>query len=459
MKRRIFISTGEVSGDLQGSLLIAALQRHLQSQQSQSQQSQSQASPSDRVLAHNSELAPEQKSEPALDQAPNQAPDQALEKPAEPTSNNPIAPNLDLDIVALGGDRMAAAGATLVGNTTGLGSVGLLEALSYIWPSWRIQQRAKAYLKENPPDLVILIDYMGPNLTLGRFLRRSIPQVPILYYIAPQEWVWSFGKSRSSAIADLPNEILAIFPAEAQYYQNLGATVRWMGHPLIDAIDPPQADDRAAARAQLGIAPDQTTIVLLPASRTQELQYLLPVMLEAAQILQTQLPKAQFWIPVSQPAFVEPLTTALKAAGLTAQLWQGDNAQLFTAADLAITKSGTVNLELALYQVPQVVIYRISAFSAWILRHVLRFSIPFASPPNLILNREIVPELLQDAATSDRIAQAALTLLQDPQRRHQVLTDYQTLRSTLGEPGVCDRVAQAVWDYLVPDDNGSIEMP
>ncbi len=388
MNYRVLISTGEVSGDLQGSRLITALRSQAQRR------------------------------------------------------------SLDLEILALGGDRMAAAGATLVGHTTGLGSVGIVEALAYLWPSWQIQQRAKAIIRHDPPDLVVLIDYMGPNLSLARFLRRVLPQIPLLYYIAPQEWVWSFGKSRSSAIADLPDEILAIFPGEAQYYGDLGAKVRWMGHPLLDTVA--QRPDRTTAREQLGIPPEQTTIALLPASRTQELKYLLPVMLEAAQHIQAQIPTAHFWVPVSQPAFAAPLQAALDRCPLAATLWHGDNALLFAAADLALTKSGTVNLELALQQVPQVVLYRVSAFTAWIAQHILRFSIPFASPPNLVLNRMVVPELLQEEATGDRIAQEALDLLQNPQRRSQVLADYQTLRSALGEPGVCDRVAQVILDSLHP---------
>lgn len=386
MKYRVFISTGEVSGDLQGARLVTALRAEAQRR------------------------------------------------------------SLDLEILALGGDRMAAAGATLVDNTTALGSVGILEALAYLWPSWKIQQRAKALIRQNPPDVVVLIDYMGPNLSLGRFLRRLLPQTPLLYYIAPQEWVWSFGQSRSSAIADLPDEILAIFLEEAQYYQDLGAKVRWMGHPLLDTVA--QRPDRATAREQLGIPPTQTTIALLPASRTQELKYLLPVMLEAAQHIQAQIPTAHFWVPVSQPAFAAPLKAALDRCPIAATVWHGNNALLFAAADLAITKSGTVNLELALQQVPQVVIYRVSAFTAWIAQHVLRFSIPFASPPNLVLNREVVPEFIQDAATPDRISQAALAILQDPQCHSQMMADYQALQAALGEPGVCDRVAQVILDSL-----------
>lgn len=383
---RIFISTGEVSGDLQGGLLVQALQRRAE------------------------------------------------------------ALGLPLEIPALGGDRMAAAGATLVGNTMGLGSVGLVESLSFVVPSWQVHQRAKAYLRRHPPDLVILIDYMGPNLSLGRFVRRYLPGVPLVYYIAPQEWVWTWGKSNTSAIAQIPQEILAIFPDEAHYYEKQGARVTWVGHPLLDRLD--TYPDRATARAHLGLDPHTPLVALLPASRFQELTYLLPVLCQAAQRIQAAIPQVQFYIPLSQAAFQEPLQRAIADYGLQAQVWPGDSQWVMAAADVALTKSGTVNLELALQNIPQVVIYRLSPITAWIARHVLRFSIPFAAPPNLVLHRAAVPELLQDAATGEAIATAALDLLTNSQRRGQMLSDYQELRSALGAPGVCDRVAAHLLAYL-----------
>ena len=128
---KIFISTGEVSGDLQGSLLIAALKRHA------------------------------------------------------------VAAGLELEIIGLGGPRMAEAGATILGDTVGIGSMGLIESVPYIWPTIKVQEKAKKYLKNFPPDAVVLIDYLTPNLGIGSYIRRCLPNLPVVWYIAPQEWVWS----------------------------------------------------------------------------------------------------------------------------------------------------------------------------------------------------------------------------------------------------------------------------
>lgn len=379
---RIFISTGEVSGDLQGALLIEALKRQA------------------------------------------------------------VAAGLDLEIVALGGDKMAEAGATILGNTSSIGSMGLLEALPYVLPTLVVQRQALTYLKQNPPDVVVLIDYMGPNLGIGTYMQQNFSQVPVVYYIAPQDWVWSESLRNTSRIVGFTNKLLAIFPEEARYFSNNGANVTWVGHPLIDRMQ--DAPSRQAARAKLDITPEQTAIALLPASRRQEIKYLLPIIFQAAQTIQAKLPTAHFWIPLSLEAYRQPIEEAVKSYGLRATVVSGQQKEIFAAADFAITKSGTVNLELALLNVPQVVVYRLSPITAWIARKTLKGSIPFASPVNLVQMKSIVPELLQEEATPENIIQASMEILVNPERREQMLADYQQMRQCLGELGVCDRAAQEI---------------
>ena len=404
--KTVFISTGEVSGDLQGALLIHALKRQAK------------------------------------------------------------VTGIELEIVALGGDKMLAAGATLLGNTTGIGSVGLLEPLPFILPTLQIQRRAKQYLRQHPPDLVVLIDYMGPNLSIGNFIRRQFPQVPIVYYIAPQDWVWSARSimpRNTMTIVEMTDQLLAVFPEEARYFEKQGASVSWVGHPLVDRMQ--SSPTREEARAILGIEPEQIAIALVPASRRQELKYMMPVAFEAARQIQSklleheawgmeqgktlsdyQLPTPDspiFWIPLSLEAYRPDIEAAIKRYGLRATLISGQTTEVLAAADLAITKSGTVNLELALLNVPQVVFYRVSLVTAWIAR-LLKFSIPFMSPPNLVVMRSIVPELLQEQATTENIVKESLELLFNPDRRQQTLTDYQEMRQLLGEVGVCDRAAREI---------------
>lgn len=387
-KKTIFISTGEVSGDLQGSLLIDALKRQ----------------------AH--------------------------------------VTGLELEIVALGGERMAKAGATLLGDTTAIGSMGLVESLPFVLPTLEIQRRAKQYLRQNPPDVAVLIDYMGPNLSIGSFICRQLPDVPVVYYIAPQDWVWSARSivpRDTMTIVEMTDKLLAVFPEEARYFEKKGATVTWVGHPLVDRMQ--SAPSREAARRTLGIAPEQKAIALVPASRRQELKYLMPIVFEAAKQIQSKLLDNQqaplFWIPLSLEVYRPAIETAIQHYGLNAKLIAGQTQEVLAAADLAITKSGTVNLELALLNVPQVVLYKVSKFTYGI-GQLLKFSISFMSPPNLVVMREIVPELLQEQATVENIVKESMELLLNTQRRQQTLKDYQEMRQLLGEVGVCDRAAKEI---------------
>ena len=374
---RLLISTGEASGDLQGALLIEALYRQANQQ------------------------------------------------------------NLHLEILALGGDRMAAAGATLVGNTSRIGAVGILEQIPFVLPTLKLQRRLKQLLAQNPPDEVVLIDYMGPNLSVGKAVQQAYPEVPIVYYIAPQQWVWSAFASETRQIVGVCDRLLAIFPAEATYYEKKGARVSWVGHPLVDRI--PEPPDKQAARQRLNLAANASVVTLLPASRYQELKYVVPTMFQAAQQIQAHLPQVQFLVAVSLDAFRPALQQAIDRYGLRARLVDGKATDAIAAADLAIAKSGTVNLETALMNVPQVVMYRLNPLTAWVAQHILKYSAAFISPVNLMEMRRIVPEFVQWEATPHAIAQTALSLLLDSSKRQQMLADYQIMRRSLGEPGVCDR--------------------
>lgn len=395
-KKTIFISTGEVSGDLQGSLLIEALKRQA------------------------------------------------------------AVIGIELEIVALGGSRMEKAGARLLDNTTAIGSMGLVESLPFVIPTLKIQRRAKQYLRENLPDVVVLIDYMGPNLSIGSFMQHQLPQVPVVYYIAPQDWVWSASAllpRHTEAVVEMTDKLLAVFPEEARYFEKQGASVSWVGHPLVDRMQ--SSPNREEARSKLGIGKEEKAIALVPASRRQELKYLMPIVFEAAQQIQSKLLDNQqtflFWIPLALEVYRPTIEAAIKEYGLKAKLIAGQTQEVLAAADLAITKSGTVNLELALLNVPQVVLYRVSKFTYWI-GQLLKFSIPFMSPPNLVVMREIVPELLQEKATAANIVQESMELLLNPERREQTLRDYQEMRSLLGEVGVCDRAAKEILEVVMPAD-------
>ncbi|MEM8832638.1 MAG: lipid-A-disaccharide synthase, partial [Cyanobacteria bacterium P01_G01_bin.19] len=248
-------------------------------------------------------------------------------------------------------------------------------------------------------------------------------------------------------ITQVVDKLLAIFPQEAKYFRDKNLDVTWVGHPLLDRLE--QAPDRSQARQNLDIQPEEKIVTLLPASRQQEIKYLLPVMCQAAQQIARTLPEVKFIIPVSLPGYREAIEAAVNEYNLPAIILDGkETLEAIAAADLAISKSGTVNLEVALLNVPQVVIYRINPITAWIGRK-LGFSVPLMSPPNLIVEQKIVPEFQQEEVTAENISTEALEILNSDERKEQIIADYQKMRSLLGEVGVCDRTATEIIDLAL----------
>ncbi len=388
---KLLISTGEVSGDLQGSLLIKALK------------------------------------------------DNAKQR------------KIKLEINALGGERMREAGAQLISNTSSIGAIGFLEAIPYILPTLNAQSKIDDYLRLSPPDAVVLIDYMGPNIRLGLKVKKAFPNIPIIYYIAPQEWAWRLGDSGTTDLINFTDKILAIFEEEAKFYANKGGNVKFVGHPMLDFYR--NIPSKEESLNKIGVTSDKKLLLIIPASRKQELKYILPTLLKAAKFLQQKDPSIIVLIPSSLKEFDAILNQSLKEHALVGKVIpsnQVDNIKpfLFSVAHLALAKSGTINMELALNSVPQIVGYKVSRFTAFFARYLLRFNVKYISPVNLLLNKMLVPEFIQDDFNAEKIYNSALKILEDGPKRQDIILGYKTLKDKLGKPGVTDRASKDILDLL-----------
>ncbi len=389
---KLLISTGEVSGDLQGSLLINALKTNAEKRK------------------------------------------------------------IELEIIALGGERMKEAGAQLISNTSSIGAIGFLEALPYVLPTLNAQSKIEDYLSFSPPDAVVLIDYMGPNIRLGLKVKKKFPNIPIIYYIAPQEWAWRLGDSGTTDLISFTDKILAIFEEEAKFYSNKGGNVKFVGHPMLDFYR--NIPTREESFKRIGLKTDQKLLLLIPASRKQELKYILPPLLKAAKLLQEKDPSITVLIPSGLEQFDEILKKSLKEYGLSGRIISSNEVDdlkpfLFSSAHLALAKSGTINMELALNSVPQIVGYKVSRVTAFFARYLLRFNVEYISPVNLLLNKMLIPEFIQEDFTAERIFNAALKILEDDSTKQDIILGYQRLKEKLGKPGVTDRASKDILDLLV----------
>ena len=389
---KLLISTGEVSGDLQGSLLIKALKTNAEKRK------------------------------------------------------------IELEIIALGGERMREAGAQLISNTSSIGAIGFLEALPYVLPTLNAQSKIDNYLSSSPPDAVVLIDYMGPNIRLGLKVKKKFPNIPIIYYIAPQEWAWRLGDSGTTDLISFTDKILAIFEEEAKFYSNKGGNVKFVGHPMLDFYR--NIPTKEESLKKIGLNSDQKLLLIIPASRKQELKYILPTLLKAAKLLQEKDPSITVLIPSGLNEFDELLNNSLKEYGVTGRIILSNEVDglkpfLFSAAHLALAKSGTINMELALNSVPQIVGYKVSRVTAFFARYLLRFNVKYISPVNLLLNKMLIPEFVQEDFKAEKIFNAALKILEDNSTKEDIMIGYERLKDKLGKPGVTDRASKDILDLLV----------
>ena len=341
-----------------------------------------------------------------------------------------------------GGARVAAVGGPLLQGEADefledLAShaiAGFWEPVAKVGFLVRLGLRLKRFLQERRPTVLVCIDYYGFNRRVLSLARDA--GVPAYYFISPQ--VWASRPGRVAVLKRLVRRMLVIFPFEERLYRDAGVPCTFVGHPLLDLI--PAPPDQAALKPPL-------TIGLLPGSRAAEVQRHLPVFLEAFQRLQGSFPQSRAVVFASPHL---PDSAYAAAAGI-AELVREPGYVRRAALDLALSSSGTATLENALLGVPMVVVYKMSWPTYAVARALIR--VKHISMVNILADRSLVPELIQDEATPQRVAQAARALLEDPGRYARLRQDLLALRRVLGEPGASRRAAQEIlssWREEVP---------
>ena len=348
--------------------------------------------------------------------------------------------NLDpqIELLGMGGSHMRSAGVDIVYDIADIGVMGFVEILRNLPRFFRLREYLSHVMDERRPDVILLIDYGGFNMALASVAKKK--NIPVVYYICPKAWVW--GKWRAKAIAGWVNKVAAIFPFEAEIYRQAGASVEFVGHPLLDIVQ--STMDRQEAYRFFGADPQRPLLLLLPGSRYQEVESLLELMLASARKVQEQIPDCQFFLPVAPTIPLERIESVVKASGVSVIFTRNSTYNLMQIADCAIAASGTVTLEAALMELPSVIVYRVKTATYWLIRLVANVS--HVGLPNIVSGRRILPELIQDEATSANVSQAALRLLQDPAVRQQTRSDIKQVRINLGQPGAVLRVAKIVLD-------------
>jgi lipid-A-disaccharide synthase len=342
------------------------------------------------------------------------------------------------DVFGFGGERLAAAGGELIGDYRGYSVTGITEVVRQLPRTYAMYRRLVAAARERRPDVLVAIDFPDFNLRLGAALHGL--GIPVVYYVSPQLWAWRPG--RLGTMRRFVRKVLVIFPFEERIYRDAGVPVEFVGHPLVDLLAP--HEPRQAFLGGLGLDPAAPTVALLPGSRVNEVHRLLPVLCEAAGLVAARLPAAQFTLaraPGLDDHLFAPLEAA-RASGLRLAVVTSRTDAVLSSADMVLTASGTATVQTALHGTPMVVVYKLSPLT---YRLGIRFvRVDTYGMVNLVAGERIVPELIQNDCTPERVAAAALDVLASPARAAAVRAALGRVREKLGAPGASRRAAAAV---------------
>ena len=315
------------------------------------------------------------------------------------------------ECAGIAGDRMIAAGATAWWHVRELSVRGYVEVLRELPRLVRLRAALRARLLAERPAVVVGVDSPDFNLRLEMQLRAA--GVPTVHYVSPSIWAWR--PKRIEKIRRAADRVLLVFPFEQRIYDAAGIAATFVGHPLASSI--PAQPDAAEARRRLGLPLEDPVVALLPGSRRAEVEHIGPHFVGAAARMLAREPRLRFVLPVADGRLRGLLDPALAAAGAAAErisVFDGRSHECLEAADGVLVASGTATLEAALFGKPMVIAYRMPAASYWIMSRM--GTLTFVGLPNILAGESLVPELLQDAATAERLAGTLLDLLNDGSR-------------------------------------------
>lgn len=346
--------------------------------------------------------------------------------------------NNDLHFCGIGGDALRAAGVEIIQNASTLAVVGITEVFSKVFSLIKGMAGAKRLLKSLKPGLLILIDFPDFNLKVAAAAKKL--GIPVLYYISPQVWAWR--KGRVKKIKELVNHLAVILPFEEDFFRKHGIPVSYVGHPLLDGD---------LSTVKLNQQEDTTRVIgLLPGSRDSEIARHLPVMLEAASLIAKKINRIRIAVslaPTVEREYVEKIIGKHRAYDY--DIISGGADQILKKCSLVVAASGTVTLEAAIAGIPMVIIYKVSPVSYRLGKAMIK--VPNICLVNLIAGREIVPELIQERATPENIADEVLKVLGDHGKIELMKKELVEVRNLLGGSGASKRVADIAISMLTEE--------
>jgi len=346
----------------------------------------------------------------------------------------------NIEFMGIGGEKMEEAGVEIRDKTVHMGTVGIMEGVKYYPSFWKIKTKLSKTLKEEHPDLVILVDSRDFNLRVARLAKKL--GISTLYYIAPPIWAWKDWQTKR--ISRDIDRIIAIFSFEAEAYKRAGAKVSFVGYPLVDLARPSMSKEEALRKFNL--TAKRLIVGLLPGSRKHEIVKLLPLILKVAAKLEEEFKGIQFLLAEASPVFHREITRIVAGTDIPLKIISHSTYDLMNVSDLLITTSGTATLEATLLGTPMIVIYKTS-FSTWLIGQIL-IKLPYVALPNIIAKEEIVPELIGFELNEKRLNNVALELLHNKEKLEKIRVRLKRVAEELGRPGAIERAAKIIVEMV-----------
>jgi len=346
----------------------------------------------------------------------------------------------DIKGFGMGGAKMSQAGVNINYDSAGIGVIGVIEVLKHYGEIRRALKQMQHLLSTEHPDLLVCVDYKEFNLKLARYAKKC--GVKVLFYVSPQVWAWRPGRVKTYGKAI--DMMAVIFPFETAYYDAEQVPVRYVGHPSVDKVHPQLTKSEDMSR--FGLDDKKPVIGLLPGSRVNEINRLLPVMLGAAEKLQSRFPDLQFILPQADSINDELLEGYLQQATLKIKVIKHQPYDVIQCCDAVMTTSGTATLEIALLGVPMVITYKLAPITYLLGR--LLVNTAFIGLPNIILGKAFIKELIQHEATADNLAQEIEKLLLDSAYAEQMRVNLHQVKHLLGAGGGSKNMAELALEML-----------
>ena len=345
----------------------------------------------------------------------------------------------EIKVSGVGGSYLAKSGCEIFYNIKELSVMGMFDVLKKLPKFLKLKRIILSKINTDKPNAVILVDFSGFNLRLARAINKRIP---CIYYVSPQ--IWASREGRIDCIKKFISKMIVLFKFEVDFYKQRQIEASWVGHPLLDLVEP--ASKKHDFMNNFRLSSSKKIIALLPGSRKQEIKSILPLMLKSAQRIQDKIHQVQFIIAKAPNLNTEIYQNECKKFTLDLRIINGLTSDCLNMAEISMICSGTATLEAAITGKPFVIVYKTNLFNYLLYRPQIK--IPYIGMVNIVAGKEIIPEFIQFNAQPGKIAESVINLMQNNDFANQMKQNLEIVKSNLGQSGAAERAANLILNFL-----------